>query len=200
MASEQTPLLVGGGIFLRTDDDVAPATEDEKPLPGRSSFLAEILESKYVHWTVIGLTLCDLVIVFAEIVFSIEDRCGGEKKEEPWVMELLHVLSTGILVLFIVEILLRFYVFGSRYFTSSGLHFFDASVVILSLVLDLTLKGWAEEIFGLLILLRGWRVVRVIDGVAMTLTEEDEAEIKKLRQKVKQLEQELQRMHESVLA
>ncbi|KAJ1567719.1 hypothetical protein HK405_005012 [Cladochytrium tenue] len=155
--------------------------------------------SHRVAWlplAVLILTVADLALVVAEIALALEERCGsgggdGDKEEEKEWLVILRHLSTGILILFGFEIGLRLFVFGHRYFTRSPVHLFDAAVVILSIVFDFTLRGLAETVSGLIILLRGWRVIRVIDGVVLMQSDEYEDEIKALKQKIRGLEDEL---------
>ncbi|KAJ3331605.1 hypothetical protein HDU76_002717 [Blyttiomyces sp. JEL0837] len=181
-----------------TRNETTPLIDDreelgDKPLPGKwHERVAAVLETKTVHWGVLLLTILDLFIVGTEIVVSIEDRCKLEERDEPVILEFLHIVSTAILFLFVFELSLRAYCFGLKYFTTSNLHMFDATVVILSLIFDLALKGWAEEFASLLIILRLWRVVRVIDGVAVTLEENTKEELAALKAENHKLRAELE--------
>lgn len=44
------------------------------------------------------------------------------------------------------------------------LHLFDAFVVITTFVLEIVLKGKEEELAALLIILRFWRIVKLVEG------------------------------------
>ena len=46
----------------------------------------------------------------------------------------------------------------------SGLHFFDAAVIVTTLVLEFALRGKERELAELLIVLRLWRLVKVVEG------------------------------------
>ncbi|KAJ3022917.1 UNVERIFIED_CONTAM: hypothetical protein HDU68_008866 [Siphonaria sp. JEL0065] len=85
--------------------------------------IAHLVESHPVHWTVIILTILDLLMVFAEIVFTLNDQCEGESPTSSFssTFEVLGAASTGIMFVFAVEIGLRFYASGIEYFTKSGL-------------------------------------------------------------------------------
>ena len=47
---------------------------------------------------------------------------------------------------------------------SPGFHLFDAFVIISSFILDVVLRGRERELAGLLILLRLWRLIKLVGG------------------------------------
>ncbi|KAI8613518.1 hypothetical protein BC830DRAFT_1170176 [Chytriomyces sp. MP71] len=162
--------------------------------------VGEFLESKEVHWAVIFMTFLDLAIVLAEIVFSLESKCGGLALDDPMTtlsqgaletLEFLHEVSTVILFIMAGEISARLFAFGPQYFVSSSLHSFDAAVVFLSLFIDLVLEGYAEGALSLLIIFRAWRVVRVVDAVVLTVGEQAQEKIDLLEKEVAELKKEL---------
>lgn len=50
--------------------------------------------------------------------------------------------------------------------TYGALHLFDACVVITTFVLEVALKGRERELAGLLVLLRLWRLVKLVGGLS----------------------------------
>lgn len=46
----------------------------------------------------------------------------------------------------------------------SSLHFFDALVIVTTFVLEAVLRGKEQELVGLLILFRLWRLVKLVGG------------------------------------
>ena len=83
--------------------------------------------------------------------------------------------SITILCIFVAEQLLRLLVFGPRYFLSWW-HALDAAIVIVSLVLELVLKGVERETLSLLVVFRLWRLVRIMHAVSVELEmQHDEA-------------------------
>jgi voltage-gated hydrogen channel 1 len=54
--------------------------------------------------------------------------------------------------------------------TYSGLHLFDAVVVVTTFVLEVVLKGKERELAGLLILLRLWRLVKLVGGESFVIS------------------------------
>lgn len=79
-------------------------------------------------------------------------------------------MSFAILVFFMLEIIFKVFVFRLEFFHHK-FEILDAIVVVLSFVLDLILlfKKHQFEALGLLILLRLWRVARIINGASPVL-------------------------------
>jgi Ion transport protein len=131
-------------------------------------------EHRAYLWTLIGLIVLDLVIVMTELLLDCEvvvdkdDMSESQLHSVEVAEEVLHVLSVTILGLFLIEIILRMFAHGRHFFTSIG-HLVDAAVVIASFVLELALSGAAKDVVGLLIVLRVWRLGRVIHaGIEIT--------------------------------
>lgn len=74
-------------------------------------------------------------------------------------------MSVAILVFFMMEIFLKIFVFRLEFFHHK-FEILDAVVVVVSFVLDVVLlfREHEFEALGLLILLRLWRVARIING------------------------------------
>ncbi|KAI9099482.1 hypothetical protein DFS34DRAFT_72960 [Phlyctochytrium arcticum] len=159
--------------------------------------LSAFLESRVAHISILVLILLDMAVVLTEIIvtFLEQHNCqpNGEPKEEEeepaWLRGLIY-LSLSILFIFVLEHVLRFAVNGWKYYARSPLHIFDALVVIGSLVAELILRGKAQEVVGLLIGLRLWRLVRVVDGVATAVGEEKNEIISHLRRDIRVLREE----------
>lgn len=81
-----------------------------------------------------------------------------------------HYMSFAILVVFMLEIFFKIFVFRLEFFHHK-FEIMDAIVVVVSFVLDLVLlfKNHHFEALGLLILLRLWRVARIINGASPVL-------------------------------
>jgi hypothetical protein len=86
-----------------------------------------------------------------------------------WLNILAH-LSLLITTFFLVEIPLALWAFGSRYYNPFGevphaiLHIFDAAIIVTTFVLEVILKGKERELASLLIILRFWRLVKLVGG------------------------------------
>lgn len=98
------------------------------------------------------------------------------KEYEPvWLTVLAHI-SLAINTLFLIEIPLALWCFGLSFYNPfprwtgtketpyAGLHLFDALVVIATFVLEVVLRGKEAELAGLLVLLRLWRLVKLVGG------------------------------------
>jgi len=70
----------------------------------------------------------------------------------------------------------------------SPLHAFDAIVIVTTFTLEVALRGREKELAGLLIILRLWRLVKLVGGVAVGVGEIDEATIELLEETRHELE------------
>ncbi|KAG8998862.1 hypothetical protein FRB95_004006 [Tulasnella sp. JGI-2019a] len=172
----------------------------------------EKLESEHVHKTVIALSLIDAAIVITDLSYVfLNQACDGGEPELPLWLEILSHISTCITLSFLIEIPLALWAFGWQYywppssaFPHPGFHLLDAVVIIGSVLIDLVLKGKDKELASLLIVFRLWRIVKVVGGVAVGVSEYNEAAIMelkeskevidKLKKQVKELEEENARL------
>lgn len=112
----------------------------------------------------------DMIIVILDLGYEfLHDNCGDIRLKPTW-LEVLSHISLGITCAFLLEIFLSLFAFGSKFYNPFGgfplasLHLFDAFVIVTTFVLELTLKGREEEFAALLILLRFWRIVKLVEG------------------------------------
>jgi hypothetical protein len=93
-----------------------------------------------------------------------------EGEATPLWLSVLSYLSLSITSLFVLEIPLTLWSLGLDAYNPfgpvphAGLHLFDASVVLTTFVLEVVLRGKERELAGLLILLRLWRLVKLVGG------------------------------------
>jgi hypothetical protein len=113
----------------------------------------------------------DTIIVLFDLGYDfLEDRC--EDRHKPMWLEVLGHISLGITCAFLLEIVLSLFAFGPKFYNPFGgfplapLHLFDAIVIIATFVLELVLRGKEEEFAALLIVLRFWRIVKLVEGKA----------------------------------
>jgi len=170
-----------------------------------------ILESRWTHMLILVLVLADLAFVLAEIfieLFSFQ-ACrdhtfekGGEHWEEGdrtiRATDALRIASLCVLSLFCVEITAKLFVLGVKYYTHHYIHLFDALVIVTSFVVTLVLHGPAEEVVALFVMLRLWRIVRVIDSVAVTVEQEHAKRRHKLHRQISTLEEHVKTLQEQV--
>lgn len=92
-------------------------------------------------------------------------------------------MSFAILAFFMLEISFKIFVFRLEFFHHK-FEILDAVVVVVSFVLDLILllRNHHFEALGLLILLRLWRVARIINGIIISVKTRSERQILRLKQ------------------
>lgn len=130
----------------------------------------------------------DCLLVISELMIDLEILpLGDEHHVAPHV---LHYMSIGILSIFIVEITAKIYAFRKEFFLHK-LEVFDAIVVILSFGLDIAFRNSTGAIngSGLIIILRLWRVARILNGIVLSVKTQAEHKLSKevhLREAVEQ--------------
>jgi voltage-gated hydrogen channel 1 len=71
----------------------------------------------------------------------------------------------------------------ASYFRSK-FHCFDAAVIIAGFIIDVVLKGIIEEVASIVVILRLWRVLKIVEE----LSEAAEEQMEGLRDKISELE------------
>ncbi|XP_015919512.1 voltage-gated hydrogen channel 1 [Parasteatoda tepidariorum] len=145
--------------------------------------LRHILESHKFQIGIIALVLLDSLIVITELILE-----GRHDELHSNIPHALHYMSITILSIFIIEILIKVYAFGLEFFRHK-LEIFDACMVFLSFGLDLTF--WNQTGVTLIIVLRLWRIVRILNGIIMSVKIESDHKLSKERQLKEGVEQEL---------
>ena len=118
-------------------------------------------------------------------------RCEGRNEKVRWddVLEALGIVSLVFSCLFMMELVASIWAFGwqyaqssrvfpaatnpSRYFRS-WFHRFDAMVIVAAFVLDVLLRGVLEEAASLIVILRLWRVFKIIEELSVGAQEQIE--------------------------
>uniref|UniRef100_A0A8C5N420 Voltage-gated hydrogen channel 1 n=1 Tax=Leptobrachium leishanense TaxID=445787 RepID=A0A8C5N420_9ANUR len=181
------------------DEEKQEETPDKKPHPFTSAYtfrdaLKWLLSSHKFQITVVCLVILDALFVLIEVLLDLELL---EEKVDHIVPEIFHYLSISVLSIFLVEIVAKLYAFRLEFFHHK-FEVFDAVIVIISFIIDIIYIS-REDIFsavGLLILLRLWRVARIVNGVILSVKSRAEEKTNKLKEKqsvllskVSQLEQ-----------
>ncbi|KDQ60723.1 hypothetical protein JAAARDRAFT_31699 [Jaapia argillacea MUCL 33604] len=186
--SEQQPLL---------SSDVEAGNEEEKVLTWRER-TGEFLESAPLHKFVITLIAIDAICVLADLSYSfLSEGCTPEGPEGPLWLEILSHISLTITTFFLVEIPLSIWAFGLAYYKPGGevlhssLHLFDACVIVTTFVLEVVLRGKERELASLLIILRLWRLVKLVGGIAVGAGEVEEEIAKDLAETNRRLNETL---------
>lgn len=159
----------------------------------RRQKVAQALESKAAHITIIVLVILDLCVVLTELILSsFYPGCPDEERPDAveTAEEAFSWTSIAILSIFTIEILLKLFVFGVSYF-KNWLHFLDAAIIITSLILECVLRGIAQETVSLLIIFRLWRLVRVMHAVADVQGDVEKEKLERHHEEMQQLQAEL---------
>ena len=91
-------------------------------------------------------------------------------------MEIVHFISIGILTFFVIELLVRVYASGKEFWNvyRKKMEYFDAFIVITSLIIDLVILSGEKKTLGekllLILSFRLWRFVRIISSKSKNLT------------------------------
>ncbi|KAJ7582899.1 hypothetical protein C8J56DRAFT_235604 [Mycena floridula] len=147
--------------------------------------LAEQIESPWFHKSVIFLISVDAGCVLTDLGYTLLSDCSSAPANPRW-LEVASFVSLGITSLFLAEIPLALTAFGWNYYNPfgqvvhAGLHLFDAFIIVSTFVLELVLKGRERELAGLLVVLRLWRLVKLVGGIAVGAGELGEQDVKAL--------------------
>jgi len=147
--------------------------------------ISRTIESYYFRALIIFLVVLDTALVIGEIMldsFQTHYECETHvhktskehneisKKRIELAMEIAHFSSIGILVFFVIELLIRIYASGKEFWNirKRKMEYFDAFIVITSLIIDLYFLGMEKTVLGDKLLLifsfRLWRFLRIINS------------------------------------
>ena len=122
---------------------------------------------------VIQITI-DAICVLADLSYTfLLDDCSPLEEEPRWLTVLAYI-SLVITSVFLIEIPLAIYAFGTKFYNPfakgergtvhSGLHFLDAVVILVTFIIEVFLKGRERELASLLIVFRLWRLIKLVSG------------------------------------
>ncbi|KAF9209952.1 hypothetical protein BGZ49_009228 [Haplosporangium sp. Z 27] len=186
---------------IPTSEHVAPQlATGHSDLDKARRRVGEAIESKRSHVVILTLTALDILLVILQIgatLLGLEEHKGAEE-----VLEILAHISLAIVTFFVVEVILKVFAFGPGYFWTSTphglLHLADALIIIVSFLLEITLKGAEQELGSLLIIFRLWRLIKLTGTVAIETTEHNQEHIHRLETRIKDLETQLQESQQEV--
>ncbi|KAK3394892.1 hypothetical protein B0H63DRAFT_444978 [Podospora didyma] len=138
----------------------------------RKSQTRDLLSSKVKHYIILGLVALDVTAILADIFIALLS-CDLDLEQESWVWkarEALHVVGLVFSSLFVLELLVTFWAFGIQFF-HDWFHCFDAFVIVTSFVVDTVTRGDVELIASLVIMLRLWRLVKIIEELSVAASE-----------------------------
>lgn len=163
-----------------TSEELSPATgQFPSALTFRDS-LKRLYSSERFQIAVVCLVILDAIFVLAELLI---DLSIIELEHGHIAPEVFHYLSLALLTFFVVELAGKLFAYRLEFFQHK-FEVFDGVVVIVSFVLDIVFV-FREDAFdgmGLLILLRLWRVARIINGVLVSVKTRADQRLHKLKE------------------
>ncbi|NXP25481.1 HVCN1 protein, partial [Scytalopus superciliaris] len=129
---------------------------------------------------VVCLVILDALLVLGELLMDLKIIHPDKYHIIP---KVFHYLSLSILTIFLVEVGFKVFVYRREFFHHK-FEVLDGAVVVVSFVLDVVLIFHEHdfEAVGLLILLRLWRVARIINGIILSVKTRSEQQVSKLKQ------------------
>ncbi|THX09286.1 hypothetical protein D6D18_01292 [Aureobasidium pullulans] len=178
------------------DDSRRPLLRESSPERTDSTFSTarrctrRYLNSKFGHYAILLLVCLDCSCIFGEFVIQIL-TCEGRVSESKGdvAQEAIGIVGLVFSCLFMLELMASIWAFGFQYFRSK-FHCFDATVIVASFVIDVLLRGILEEVASLVIILRLWRVIKIMEELSVGAQEQTEA----LRERIEMLEHEKSQM------
>jgi len=155
--------------------------------------LFNILNGHTFQVIVIALVVVDICIVIATLLVDLQILIVPDSHLEI-TYEVLHYTGLAILCLFVLEVMVKIYALQWKFF-HHWWELFDAVVIIISFALDLAYHPGSNmegNGFGLIIVLRLWRVVRVVNGIIVSSTSSLHAQLEEEKEARKTIERDLE--------
>ncbi|XP_005996472.1 voltage-gated hydrogen channel 1 [Latimeria chalumnae] len=156
-----------------------PAKHSTEPLSFRSS-LKWLFNCHKFQIAVICLVILDAIFVLCELLMDLSIIKTDKGRIAP---QVLHYLSIAILTGFLLEVIGKLYAYRLEFFHHK-FEVLDAIVVVISFLLDIIYISHEDafDAMGLLILLRLWRVARIINGIIISVQSQAHQKISKLKE------------------
>lgn len=174
---EPAPTAAEGEGNARGADAEAGSGSTPRPSLDFRSRLRKLFSSHRFQVIIICLVVLDTLLVLAELFLDLKIT------KQDYVVKAFHYMSFAILAFFMLEIFFKIFAFRLEFFHHK-FEIMDTIVVVVSFVIDLILlfKNHHFEALGLLILLRLWRVARIINGIIISVKTHSERQILRLKQ------------------
>ncbi|KAI1081120.1 hypothetical protein F5B20DRAFT_72348 [Whalleya microplaca] len=145
----------------------------------------QFMNSRTKYWVILILIILDIAGILADILIALV-TCELGIRYDGWVTVTRSALTNFSLALsciFMVELTLSLFADGLGYF-GSWFHCFDAFVIVVSFAIDLLEHNTVEQIASLIVILRLWRFVKIVNELSVEASEQME----ELRKRVEVLE------------
>ncbi|NXW39924.1 HVCN1 protein, partial [Nyctiprogne leucopyga] len=154
-----------------------------EPTRSRVSFkhmMKKLFSSHRFQILVVCLVILDALLVLGELLIDLKIIQPDKYNITP---KVFHYLSLSILTIFLVEVGFKVFIYRWEFFHHK-FEVLDGIVVVVSFILDVVLifREHEFEAVGLLILLRLWRVARIINGIILSVKTRSEQQVSKLKQ------------------
>lgn len=168
------------------DEEPHDASEDLELATGQHleqvSFrdsLRRLYKTERFQIVVVCLVVLDAIFVLCELLIDLSIIQADHHRIAP---QVFHYLSLALLTFFMVELCGKIYAYRLE-FLHHKFEVFDGIVVVVSFILDIVYisKEDAFDAMGLLILLRLWRVARIINGIMMSVKNRAHHKVQKLK-------------------
>ncbi|CAF1005602.1 unnamed protein product [Didymodactylos carnosus] len=150
--------------------------------------IVHFVEQTRFQIIIIILVLIDCILVVSELLLDfikLKKTCKIDYKKDQsdvqmhLAIEILHYTSVALLCLFVIEVLIKVYAFGRKWwnFHERKMEYLDAAIVFVSLTIDIYFINQNEgiaDISLLIISFRLWRIIRIINSVAQSIRSSDE--------------------------
>ncbi|KAI1418603.1 hypothetical protein F5Y13DRAFT_3179 [Hypoxylon sp. FL1857] len=184
--SSYTPLLDQDADDTRHDDYQRKFMDTWRSGYHRAKVAtSRFMNSRAKHWVILVLIILDVAGILSDIFIALI-TCEIGIEHDEWVAPTRNSLTTFSLTLscvFLVELLLSVFADGLGYF-KSWFHSMDAFVIVVGFAIDLFENNTAEEIASLIVILRLWRFVKIVDEFSVEASEQTED----LRKRIEDLE------------
>ncbi|XP_077015961.1 voltage-gated hydrogen channel 1 isoform X2 [Tamandua tetradactyla] len=176
----------------RAPDPAAGPQPAPRPSADFRATLRKLFSSHRFQVVIICLVVLDALLVLAELVLDLKII---QSDVNNYASRVFHYLSIAILTFFMMEISFKLYAFRLEFFHHK-FEILDSVVVVVSFVLDIVLLFSEHEFeaLGLLILLRLWRVVRIINGIIISVKTRSDRQLLRLKQINMQLASKIQHL------
>lgn len=175
------------------------AVQTQHPFTEAHSFrqaLKWLLSSHKFQVAIICLVVIDALFVLVELLLDLDII---EPDHEHIAPRVFHYMSLSILSFFLIELFFKLYAFQAEFFHHK-FEVMDAIVIVVSFIVDVVYIS-REDVFaavGLLILLRLWRVARIINGIIISIQLRAEERINKLKEEKKQLVDQVAQLQQQI--
>ncbi|KAM6923610.1 voltage-gated hydrogen channel 1 [Xenentodon cancila] len=163
-----------------TSEELSPATGQHPTALTFRDSLKRLYSSDHFQVVVVGLVVLDAFFVLAELLIDLSVIKLEHGHIAP---EVFHYLSLALLTFFMIELAGKLFAYRLEFFQHK-FEVFDGVVVVVSFVLDIVFI-FHEDAFdgmGLLILLRLWRVARILNGILVSVKTRADQKIHKLKE------------------